>query len=159
MSLKSLYWIVAAVVAVPCIARGQVAAPTSEEVKKVIEYYNNGKDQGPILADLKPCLAVDQKKGSPTFLDCEDPVAGKVKKGTAVNAWMNWLVPKEGKYEELAVQWSYEGVVRTTQDLKLTISGTTIRTWVASTPNKVGRWEIKVLQGTKELGSAKFEVE
>jgi hypothetical protein len=150
---------VASAVAVPAIAWAEPAVPTSEEVKKVIEYYNNGKDQGPVLAEIVPCLSVDQKKGSATFLECTEPVAGKVKKGTLVNAWMNWLVPKDGKYEELAVQWLFEGVVRTTQDLKLTISGTNIRTWLASTPSKVGKWEIKVLMGSKELGGAKFEVE
>ena len=149
-----------AVFVVPLAARAEgPAAPTPDELKKVIDYYNNGKDAGPILAEVKPCLTVDSKKGSPTFLDCTEPVSGKVKKGTPVSAWMSFLVPKDGKYEDIAVQWSVDGVVRTTQDLPLRNSMIGARTYLVSTINKPGKWEIKVLQGAKELGSAKFEAE
>ncbi|MGC4115444.1 MAG: hypothetical protein QM765_12740 [Myxococcales bacterium] len=151
--------LVAAVFVVPAVVRADPPAPSPEEIKKVVDYYNNGKDAGPVLAEFKPCITVDTKKGSPTANDCTEPVSGKVKKGTPVFAWMNFLVPKDGKYEDLAVQWSVDGVVRTTQDLSLKIAGTAIRTYYSSTINKPGKWEIKVLQGTKELGKASFEAE
>ncbi|HEY3446959.1 MAG TPA: DUF2914 domain-containing protein [Myxococcales bacterium] len=152
--------LVAAVFVVPLAARAEgPAAPSAEELKKVIDYYNNGKDSGPILAELKPCITVDTKKGSPTQWDCTEPVSGKVKKGTPVNAWMNFLVPKEAKYEDLSVQWILDGQVRTTQDLSLKNSAVGARTYLVSTISKPGKWEIKVMQGAKELGSAKFEAE
>lgn len=152
--------LVAAVFVVPLAVRADAPpAPSPEELKKVIDYYNNGKDAGPILAEIKPCITVDTKKGSPTQWDCTEPVSGKVKKGTPVNAWMNFLVPKEAKYEDLSVQWSVDGVVRTTQDLSLKNSAVGARTYLVSTINKPGKWEIKVLQGTKELGKAVFEAE
>ena len=161
MKLKSV--LLACVFVVPFAARAQepeVAKPTSEEVRKVIEYFNAGKDSGPVLAALKPCLQVESKnKAAPNFLECSEPVTDKVKKGTIVNAWMLFLVPKDGKYEDLSVQWSCDGVVRTTQDLSLKNPMIGSRTWTAVTANKPGQWEIKVLQGTTELGSAKFTVE
>lgn len=153
--------LVAAVFVVPLAVRAADAppAPSPEGLKKVIDYYNNGKDAGPILAELKPCITVDTKKGSPTFLDCTEPVSGKVKKGTPVNAWMLFLVPKDAKYEDLSVQWILDGQVRTTSDLSLKNPGVGARTYQFSTINKPGKWEIKVLQGTKELGKASFEAE
>jgi hypothetical protein len=150
--------LVAAILVAPLTARAD-GAPTGDEIKKVLDYYNNGKDSGPVLAELKPCLTVDQKKGSTTIYECTEPVSGKVKKGTTVNAWMNWLVPKDGKYEDLSVQWIHNGTVRTTQDLALKTPLIGSRTWLASTVQKEGKWEIKILRDGKELGSAKFEVE
>jgi hypothetical protein len=157
---KTLCVLVAAALFVPLAARGQApAAPSADEVKKVIEYYNNGKDVGPVLGELKPCLTVDTKKGSATQWDCTEPVTGKVKKGVVVNAWMNWLVPKDAKYEDITVQWLHEGTVRTTQDLSLKNPAVGSRTYLALTAGKAGKWEIKILRDNKELGSAKFEVE
>jgi hypothetical protein len=157
---KTLCVLVAAGLFVPLAARGQAtAAPSPEEVKKVADYYNTGKDAGPILAEIKPCLKVDATKGSATFLDCVEPVTGKVKKGVLVNAWMSFLVPKDAKYEDLSLQWLLDGTVRTTQDLTLKFPGTSARTYMATTANKPGKWEVKVLRDGKELGSAKFEVE
>ena len=161
MSRKLMSALVAAVLVVPFAARADgPVAPTGDEVKKVLEYFNNGKDSGPVLAELKPCLTVESKnKTAPNFLECTEPVSGKVKKGASVSAWMNWLVPKDGKYEDLSIQWICDGVVRTTQDLSLKMPQIGSRTWMSATANKAGKWEIKILQGAKELGSAKFEVE
>ena len=157
MSLKSLCLFVAAVLAAPMVARAD--APSGEEVKKVIEYFNIGKDQGPILAELKPCLTVDSKKGSATIWDCTEPVAGKVKKGATVHAWMNWLVPKDSKYDDLTIKWIFDGDTRNATDLSLTSAAIGARYFKSHTVDKVGKWEIKIVRGGKELGTAKFEVE
>ncbi len=153
--------LVVALSAVPLAARAADAppAPSAEEVKKVVEYYKAGKDAGPVLAELKACLTVDTKKGSPTQWECTEAVSGPVKKGTTVNAWMNWLVPKDGAYSDLVVQWLLDGQVRTTQDLELKTPALGARSYKASTLSKPGKWEIKVLQGSKELGSVKVDVE
>lgn len=157
--MRSLTLVIAALVALPLSARAEPAAPSGDEIKKVVEYYNAGKDAGPVLAEVKACLKVDTTKGSPTFLDCTEPVTGKVKKGAAVNAWTLWLVPKDGKYEDVSVQWLHEGQVRTTNDLALKFSQVGARTYLFTTVNKPGKWEVKILRGGKELGAAKFEVE
>jgi hypothetical protein len=57
------------------------------------------------------------------------------------------------------VQWLLDGQVRTTQDLELKTPALGARSYKASTLSKPGKWEIKVLQGSKELGSVKVDVE
>ena len=158
MTCKLLGLLAATLLAAPAAAGAQ-PDPTSEEVKKVVEYFNAGKDKGPVLSQLKPCLTIDTKKGSPTLWECTEPATGKVKKGSVVYAWTEWLVPKEGKYEDLTLQWLLEGTVRTTQDLSLTAAGVGLRTYKGTAVTKAGKWEIKVLRDNKELASAKFEVE
>lgn len=133
--------------------------PPAEEIKRVLEYQDNGKDRGPALLDVIPCTKVDQTKGSETIFTCIEPVTGAVKKDTTVNAWLQFFVPKGGEYEDLKVQWLLGSEVRETKDFK--IKGLArARTWLAHTPRKAGKWTVKVIQGDdKLLGSASFTVE
>jgi hypothetical protein len=124
--------------------------PPAEVIKQVLEYYLNGKDRGPALLEVKPCLKVDSKEG-PTRFECLEPVTGPVKKNTTVHAWTLWYVPEGGNYDDISVQYLHEGVVRSTIDLKLDRPGRS-RTWRASNLAKSGKWTIKILRGTTELG-------
>lgn len=134
------------------------AAPTPEEIRRVLDYQENGKDRGPILIELVPCLKVDTTKGSPTAFNCVDPVAGPVKKGTTVNAWMAWFCPKGGAYEDITVQFLHEGQVRQTVDLKVEGLSRT-RTFRSHTLGKTGTWQIKIARGDRELTTATITVE
>jgi hypothetical protein len=134
------------------------ATPSAEEAKKVIDYYYRGKSLGPVLVQLTPCLKMDPAKEGPTKSECQEPVKGPVKKGTLVNAWTLWIVPEGGNYDDVALQWSHEGVVRSTTDLKLT-GAFRSRTWRPTTLHKPGKWEVKVLRGAQTLGSAAITVE
>lgn len=149
-----------AALAAPLTALAQPAAPSPAEAKEVIEYYYGGKEQGPILAELKACTKVDTGKDSPTRSDCLEVVSGPLKKGANVHAWTLWLVPDGGSYEDVAIQFLHEGQVRSTMDIKLTSSLRT-RTYRASTLSKAGKWEIKVVRGNemKELGKVSLTVE
>lgn len=132
--------------------------PSSDEIKRVLDYQDNGKDRGPALLDLVACNKVDQAKGSATIFTCLEPITAPVKKGTLVNAWTQWFCPKGGKYEDVAIQWLFEGQVRSTSDL--TVEGLArTRTWRAQTLSKAGKWTIKVLRGSTELGSTTVTVE
>ncbi|MER2567065.1 MAG: DUF2914 domain-containing protein [Myxococcaceae bacterium] len=132
--------------------------PSADEIKRVMDYQDNGKDRGPALLDVVACLKVDQTKGSPTIFTCIEPVTGPVKKATTVNAWIQFFCPKGGKYEDLKVQWLLGNEVRQTTDF--TVEGLArTRTWRAHTPPKPGKWTIKIVQGEgKELGSTTFTV-
>lgn len=132
--------------------------PSADEIKRVMDYQDNGKDRGPALLDVVACLKVDQTKGSPTIFTCIEPVTGPVKKATTVNAWIQFFCPKGGKYEDLKVQWLLGNEVRQTTDF--TVEGLArTRTWRAHTPPKAGKWTIKIVQGEgKELGSTTFTV-
>ena len=135
-----------------------VAVPSAAEASKVLDYYYYGKDKGPLLLTLVACTKVDAAKDSPTKNECIEPVTGPVKKGTTVHAWTSWMVPEGGSYEDVVIQYIFEGQVRTTADVKLS-GGYRARTWRASTLAKPGKWDIKVLRGTTELGTASVTVQ
>jgi hypothetical protein len=135
-----------------------VPVPSAAEAKKVTDYYFYGRDKGPLLIELKPCLKVDSGKDSPTKNDCVEAVSGPVKKGTTVHAWTLWLVPEGGSYDDVSIQYLFEGQVRSTMDVKLDKGGQRSRTWRSSGLTRSGKWEIKVMRGTRELGSATVTV-
>lgn len=146
----------------PSVVLAQQAAPEppppADEIRRVLDYQENGKERGPALIDLVPCLKVDNTKGSPTINTCVEPVSGPVKKGTTVFAWSMWFCPRDGKYDDVMLQFLHEGVVRNTIDL--TIAGLArVRSWRGTAMTKPGQWEIKVLRGGRELGSTTVQVE
>ncbi len=134
-----------------------VPPPSADEIKRVLDYQDNGKERGPALLDLVACTHVDTERGSPTAFTCVEPVTAPVKKGTAVMAWTQWFCPKGGKYEDLAVKYVYEGETRTTIDVKVEGFSRT-RSWRAYTVTKTGKWQIKVYRGQAELGQTSFSV-
>ncbi len=83
--------------------------PPADEVRRVLDYYYNGKDRGPTLLELKACLKVDSGKDSPTKFECIEPVTGPVKVGTQVHAWVSSFVPKGGSYDDVSLQFLHEG--------------------------------------------------
>ncbi len=127
-------------------------APPADEIKRVLDYQENGKDRGPVLLDLIPCLKVDQTKGSPTQFTCIEPVTGPVKKGALVNAWTQWFCPRGGKYEDISIQSMLDGQPRNTVDITIGCNLARTRTWRAFTLSKPGKWQIRVVQAAK--GSA-----
>jgi hypothetical protein len=131
--------------------------PSAEAIKAFLDYQENGKDRGPALLDLVPCVKVDSTKGSPTQYQCIEPVGASVPKGTTVFAWLQWLCPKDGKYEDITIQFLHEGQVRKTVDNPVAGFGRT-RGWRGENFNKVGKWTIKIMRGDKELGSANVNV-
>lgn len=132
-------------------------APSAEDIKKVVDYYMNGKDGGPVLVELKPCLKVDAEKASPTYNDCVEPVNGDVQKGKQVSAWMMWFVPKGAKYEDVTVQVSLDGAVRETKDIPLSDSMRT-RSYKSFTLSKPGKWNFKVMRNGTQLASSDVTV-
>ena len=134
--------------------------PPADEIKRVLDYYYNGKDRGPALVELKACLKVDSMgKGDPTTKnECLETVSGPVKKDTTVHGWTMWYLPEGANYENVSLQFVFENDVRSTIDLKLSTPGRT-RTWRSTTVSKKGKWTIKVKDGAKELGSTSFTVE
>jgi hypothetical protein len=132
--------------------------PPADEIKRVLEYQENGKDRGPALLEVVACNKVDQTKGSPTAFTCLEPITGPVKKGAIVHVWSQWFCPKGGKYEDIRFQWLHEKEVRATTDI--TVEGLAkVRTWRAQTVGKAGKWTVKVFRGDVELGSTSLVVE
>ncbi len=133
------------------------APPSAEVIKQVVEFLEHGKDRGPALIDAVPCLKVDQTKGSPTQFQCLEPVTGPVSKGTTVFAWLQWYVPKDGKYEDITIQVLHGSEIRQTIDLPLSGFGRT-RGWRGANLSKPGKWTFKIRKGDRELGAASVDV-
>jgi hypothetical protein len=87
-----------------------------------------------------------------------EPITAPVKRNTLALAWVQFYCPKDGKYEDVSVQFIHDGQVRSTADVTVSGFGRT-RTWKGGTLSKPGVWTIKVLRGTKELGSTSVTVE
>jgi hypothetical protein len=134
------------------------APPTADEIKRVLDYQENGKDRGPILIELTPCLKVDTTKGSPTLYNCVEPITGPIKKNTTVHAWLAFFCPKGGVYDDITLQFLFEGQVRQTVDVKVEGLSRT-RTYRSHTFGKSGKWQIKLARGDKELATANITVE
>lgn len=132
-------------------------APSPEVIKQFLDYQERGAASGPVLLDLIPCTKVDNTKGSPTQYQCIEPVKGSVPKGTTVFAWLQWMVPKDGKYEDVQIQFLHEGQVRKTVDNPVAGFGRT-RGWRGENFNKVGKWTIKITRGAQEFGTATVDV-
>jgi hypothetical protein len=142
----------------PAAPAGPVGPPPKADViREVVDYLENGKDRGPALLDIVPCLKVDNTRGSPTQFQCVDPVKAAVPKNTTVFAWLQWYCPKDGKYEDVQIQFIHEGTVRQTIDVPVSGFGRT-RGWRGANFNKVGKWTIRVSRGDAELGTATVDV-
>lgn len=145
-------------VAAPAAPAAPVAPPpTAEQIKQFLDYQEKGAAAGPVLLDLVPCTKVDSTKGSPTQYQCVEAVGATVPKGTTVFAWLQWMVPKDGKYEDVQIQFLHEGQVRKTVDNPVAGFGRT-RGWRGENFNKVGKWTIKVIRGAQEFGTVDINV-
>lgn len=133
-------------------------APTADEARKVIDFFFDGQNQGPLLVDFTACLKVDTEKDSETRHSCVEPVTGPVAKDTIVSAWMRWMVPRGGEYDDVVVQVLHNGVVRQTKDVTLKEAFRT-RTYRSVRLSKSGTWELKVMRGSTEIASASVTVQ
>lgn len=149
---------VALAVAITSATASAAEPPTAAELKRVMDYEENGKDLGPVLLDAVACLKIDTTKGSPTAFTCIEPVTGPVKKGTVVHLWTLWFCPKGGKYEDVTVQFSQDGKPAAPQAATVEGQGRT-RTWKAQSLRASGKWTAAVLRAGKELAKLDLVVE
>ncbi len=132
--------------------------PPADEIKRVLDYYYNGKDRGPALVELKACLKVDGTRGSPTANECTEEVKGPVKVNTLIHGWTSWYVPKGASYDDVRLKFLAGDEVWATQPINLDGEGRT-RTWRSIQMKQKGKWTIKVMRGSTELGSVTVTVE
>lgn len=132
-------------------------APTAEEIKKVTNYYLHGKDVGPVLIDFVLCSEVG--KNEEGKMACMAELPPTIKKGDAVTAFVKFLAPKGGKYEDLKIKFLLDGDVRSTSDFTVTESWTGYANYKKTTASKPGLWEVQVLRGEAVLAAKRIKVE
>jgi len=133
-------------------------APHKDEIRRVLDYYFNGKNSPPALVDFIPCLKVDTQKDSATFYQCLETAKDSVPLNTRIQLWTLWYLPQGSKYEDVVLQVFWNEQLRSTEDYKLDTNGR-FRTWKTVNLNKKGPWTFKILRGTQELGSQRLMVE
>lgn len=147
------------------------APPTAEEINRVYDYLENGKDAGPILLELSPCLKVDKKippgadPKAPEFKNvhktCVEPITAAVNKKTEVTAWMKFFVPKGTKITEDDLKVVFKGVEDVeTKGLSIDLEGgsTGYGVYRAKTLKTAGDWEIIVKYKDAVLGTTRVTV-
>ncbi|MGA1870685.1 MAG: hypothetical protein ACMUJM_19295 [bacterium] len=138
------FYIIAIFISLALISTKAIAAPTPQMVKEVIDYYYNGQKSGPILMEAKLCRSIEDN-------ECIEEINTKaVPIGEATKVWMKFLVPREASYDDIFVEYKYQGVPRQLSPYKVEGS---IRYRVISTfrPNKVGEWTIIIKRGNNDL--------
>ena len=147
------------------------APPTADEINRVHEYLEGGKDSGPILLEITPCLKVDKKvpegadPKSPEAKNakraCIEAVTGPVAKKTAVSAWMRFFVPKGAKYTEEDLKIIYKGA-EDVETIPFSIDqesgSSSYGMYKSKTLKTAGEWEITVKYKDAVLGTAKVTV-
>jgi hypothetical protein len=128
-----------------------MAAPTAKMVNEVVDYFYNGQQAGPILADAKLCKSIEA-------LDCEGTVdVNAVPMGEPIKVWMQFFVPKGATYDDIIVEYKHEGVPRNLTAHKVEGS---IRYRVVDRfkLDKPGKWTITIKKGVANLKEFKINV-
>ena len=126
--------------------------PTSEEARKVIDYYFHGKGKGVVPMEYKFCQEVSLKGENKN--ECVSEIsANSVKKGQEAYLWMNFLVPA-GEEAKILLQYSRNNMVRDTSNVSLG-GATRYRTWKRIPTSTPGDWKVRLIQ---EMSDADVEV-
>jgi hypothetical protein len=117
-----------------------MAVPAGDMVKEVIDYYYHGQEQGPILAEAKIGI---------------EPSSFPL--GETIKVWMKFLVPKGATYDDILVEYKYEGTPWRVQPHKVESS---IRYRVVDSfkLNKAGNWAITIRKGPSTLKTFNVKV-
>ncbi len=133
--------------------------PSPDEVKRVVDYYYNGKGQGAILVETKLCQKVSVQ--GDTKNECVTEIGdGAVGKGEEAFLWMNFLVPA-GDEARILIQDSRLDKVRDTGSIALE-GATRYRTWKKIPTSTIGDWKVNIVQEMEysdlDVGQAEFSV-
>ena len=128
-----------------------MAAPTAKMVNEVVDYFYNGQQEGPILADAKLCKSIDA-------LNCQENMdANAVPMGEPIKVWMQFFVPKGATYDDIIVEYKHEGVPRNLTAHK--VEGSIRYRMVDKFKlDKLGKWTITIKKGLTNLKEFKINV-
>jgi hypothetical protein len=120
--------------------------PAPDEVRRVINYYFNGKGQGPVLMDTKLCRDIKQD-GNDKNECVSDITTQSIKKGDSVYLWMAYMVPSDDETQNIVILFEKGGVTRSVESLQVS-SQLRNRAWLKISFDKPGPWILKVVRDT-----------
>ena len=133
--------------------------PAAAEVRKVVEYYHQGKGQGAILVAHRLCTQIYEE--GPLKYECQEvATAGQIQKDSEVYLWMNYLVPT-GDTADIIIHYKRNNKVRSVSDFELPGS-LRYRIWKKIPTEKAGDWQVDIIQEMQDtdlnLGDLKYTV-
>jgi hypothetical protein len=136
--------------------------PTSDEVKKVLDFYYHGQGLGVVLVESKFCRDIQREGDEKNECSGEITAAEPLNKGDEVYLWMAYMVPTGDEKQKIIVQFDNGGVTRMVRNLE--ISGSLrYRTWRKVVFDRTGQWTAKIVHdqesGAKELGQISVNVQ
>jgi len=131
--------------------------PTADDVNRVVDYFNSGKGQGPILLEMTPCLEIGKPEGE-RKKKCIKPIAGPVRAGTTAYVYLRWVVPRDDRYDDIVVEWLRGTNVESTTKISISTSWS-YGIWKAKGLSKSGTWTVRVLRGDKVFAESQIVVE
>lgn len=119
------------------------AKPSADEVNKVVDFYNNGKDEGIVLGDIKLCEGIGKDGAAKN--ECENEIdPASLKAGQSVMVWMNFMVPMGVQEQEIMLQFNHQGVTREVE--KVTVSSAMrYRVWRKVKFDRAGDWKANII--------------
>lgn len=153
--MKYLYLLFAALLPLTLHAK-----PSADEVRNVVDFYNNGKDEGIVLADVKLCEGIG-KEGA-TKNECEGELnPASLTVGESVTVWMSFMVPLGLQEQEIMVQLNHQGVTREVEKATVT-SAMRYRVWRKVKLDRAGDWSANIIhdngQSSEVLRELKLSV-
>lgn len=115
--------------------------PTAAEVRKVMQYYQDGTDV--TLVESKFCSGVEKSGENKNECSAEVP-ANTIFQGDKSLLWMNFFVPGDEKANVL-IQFKYKGKAIKSDEMTLS-SAVRYRTWRSLATKKSGSWEVAIEQ-------------
>ncbi len=133
--------------------------PSSNETKKVMDYYNEGKGNGAVLVDYELCR--EMGKDDDNKNECVLSLSGNdIKVGEEIYLWMNFMIPVDDM-ADIIITYTRNNRIRKTQEITLK-SAFRYRTWKKIATDKPGQWTIKIFQELEDkdidLGSLTYAV-
>ncbi len=148
-------------IALLCIPIWTLAAPkpSSEEARKVMNYYTHGKGSGAVLVDYTLCTETGKDEENKN--DCMVTTLGSdVNMGDEVLLWMNFMIPVDDQ-AKIIIAYSRNNRIRKTQEIVLG-SAFRYRTWKKIYTETPGEWTIQIFQEMADkdidLGSLTYTV-
>ncbi|MDH5178927.1 MAG: hypothetical protein OEZ39_00260 [Gammaproteobacteria bacterium] len=135
-----------------------VEVPTTDEVRKVLDFYYQGQGLGVVLIDSKMCSEIG-KEG-----DLKNECVGEltaIKKDESINMWFAFLIPNGTEKQKILIQFETGGLTRMVKEIEATGS-IRYRTWRKVDFDRAGEWTASIFldspAGTKKIGSRSFTV-
>ncbi|MDH3974711.1 MAG: hypothetical protein OEV42_10580 [Deltaproteobacteria bacterium] len=141
--MKKGTWVFAALIIGVLGASPGYAKVSSDEARRVIDYYYTGKGGGAVF--LKAALCKEVIKEGPEKNNCGTPVdESNFPMNEEITAWASFLVP-QGDSDTIYVEFKNMGMVWKVRELKVKGS-VRYRSWTAYKLDRPGKWTISFKQ-------------